>query len=68
MKKMIAELLTSKKALMAIAGAIAAGVGRLGLDLPVEDIAAILGPIIAFIFSQGIADAGKEKAKIERGG
>ena len=61
----IADLVQSKKALMAIAGVVAAGIGKLGLDMPPTEIVPILSPLIAYIVGQGIADHGKERAKID---
>jgi len=61
------QLLSSKKLVAAAIGVIVAAGGRLGLDLSTEDVALIVGPIVAFILGQGIADHGKEAAKVERG-
>lgn len=61
---LILELLKSKKFILMIAGTIAAAAMKIGLNLPVEDIAAVLAPLIAYIFAQGWADNGKEAAKI----
>lgn len=60
----IREMLTSKKFIVSIASAIAAAAMKIGLDIPVEDIATILAPIIAYLLAQGWADRGKEAAKI----
>ena len=40
--------------------------GKYGLDLPPEELTAILSPVLAYILGQGIADVGKEKARIEQ--
>lgn len=68
MMKALTELLSSKKFLTAIAGALAGGLLRLGFEVPIEDVMAILSPLVAAIVGQGIADHGKEKAKIELAG
>ena len=60
-------MLTSKKFIAASAGVIISLGGTWGLDLPTDSVMAILSPIMAYIIGQGIADAGKEKAKIEAG-
>ena len=67
MKTALADLLGSKKFLTAIAGAISAGLLRLGFEVPTEDVMAIVLPLVAVILGQGIADHGKERAKIENG-
>ena len=60
------EMFTSKKFVASVAGVIVGGAARIGLELPVEDVATILSPIIAFILSQGWADSGKEAAKLNK--
>lgn len=60
------EMLTSKKFIASVAGVIVAATARIGLELPVEDVAAILAPIIAYIVGQGWADTGKEAVKEEK--
>lgn len=62
---MIREAVTSKKFIMAIAGSICAALLRFGLDIPVEDVAAVLSPIAIYIAAQGWADRGKGAAKVE---
>lgn len=61
------QLLSSKKLVAAAIGVIVAVGGRLGLDLSTEDVALIVGPIVAYILGQGIADHGKEAAKVKQG-
>ena len=56
----IKEMFLSKKFMTALASTIAAAAMRIGLELPVEDIAAILAPLLAYILGQGWADTGKE--------
>lgn len=65
MSLFLRDLLTSKKAIAAIAGVIVAAVGRIGLDLDTEVVTQIIAPLIAYIVGQGIADAGKEAVKFE---
>jgi uncharacterized membrane protein (DUF441 family) len=65
MSHLFKQLLTSKKALAAIAGFIVAAVGRVGLDLDPDAVTQVLAPIVAYIVGQGIADAGKEAMKIQ---
>lgn len=68
MKKALTGMFTSKKFIASLAAAICSGVGTLGLNLPTESVVAILSPIIAYVLGQGIADTGKEKAKVEKEG
>ena len=60
------ELISSKKALMAIASAIVAGVAKLGLELDTEAVLTIITPLVSFVIGQGVADLGKEAAKVEK--
>lgn len=67
-KKLLGDLLTSKKAVALIAAALAWVVGKLGLDIPSADLLAALGPMLGlvavYILGQGLADKGKEAAKV----
>jgi len=58
------EAATSKKFIMAVAGALTGALLKIGLDLPTEDVAAVLSPIIAYIVAQGWADRGAQAAKV----
>ena len=59
------EMFTSKKFIMAVAGTVTAAALRIGLELPTEEVAAIIAPIVAYILGQGWADTGKEAAKLK---
>jgi hypothetical protein len=61
-KGVLVALLSSKKAVMGISGAITAGIMKLGFDIPSETVGLIVAPIVASIVGQGVADAGKEAA------
>lgn len=61
LKATIVALLGSKKAVMAIFGAVAAGLMRLGLDVDAETVALVLSPVLTAILGQGIADVSKHK-------
>lgn len=63
----IKGLLSSKKALAAIAGVVVALVGKLGIDLDTDALVILITPIVAFVVGQGIADNGKEAAKVALG-
>lgn len=56
-------LLGSKKALLAIFGAVAAGLMKLGWNVDSDTVGLILAPLISAIIGQGIADVGKEQVK-----
>ena len=60
----IKEAATSKKFIATVAGAITAAALKIGMDLPTEDVATVLSPILAYIVAQGWADRGKEAAKV----
>ncbi len=56
----ILDLLTSKKFISALIGAIVAFIAAY-LDMPTEQVAIIVAPFVAHILGQGVADIGKEK-------
>lgn len=59
------DILKSKKFQAAIVGLIMAIAGKAGLQLDDTALLTILSPILAYIAGQGLADIGKERAKIE---
>lgn len=59
------QLLTSKKFIVMIAAAVVAVASKLGLNLDPDLVQQIVYLAIAFIVGQGIADHGKEAAKVE---
>ena len=65
MGKAIIDICQSKKALTAIATMLVGGLAHLGWNMTTADILPILSPLMAYIVGQGIADHGKERAKIE---
>lgn len=46
--QMIKEAVSSKKFVMTIAAVIAAWAGKIGLELPTETVALIVGPIVVY--------------------
>ena len=68
MNKALASLITSKKFIVMLAGVIVAFVAEVTPigNLDETAVATILAPIMAYIVGQGIADTGKEKAKVEQ--
>lgn len=63
-KEALKGLLSSKKSIAMIAGAIVSIVGKIGFDLPVEVVASVVGLVAAYVVGQGMADWGKEAAKV----
>ncbi len=63
----IKGLLGSKKALAAVAGVIVTLVGKIGIQLDTDALVVLISPIVAFCIGQGIADNGKEAAKVSSG-
>ncbi len=57
-------LLSSKKFVAALIGALVWLGGKVGLNVDTETMAGIVGPIAAYVLGQGIADSGKEAAQI----
>jgi hypothetical protein len=65
MWNLIKELFSSKKFVVMLAAALFAVANKVGLNVSEDLVNQIVGLAAAFIVGQGIADAGKEKAKIE---
>lgn len=60
------DMLNSKKFMAAIVAAVLALVGFY-LGMTVDQIAIITGPLMVYVGAQGLADIGKEKAKVQNG-
>ena len=60
----VKEILASKKALAAIVAILVWVVGKAGLDLDAADLAPIVAVLMTYILGQGLADKGKEAAKV----
>lgn len=63
-KPLLAQILTSKKALALLAGAIVWALAQADIMATPEAILPLLGIIAAYLLGQGIADNGKEEAKV----
>lgn len=61
---MLKQLLTSKKFVAMIAGLIVTLLAKLKFNVDPTTIAELVAMIVAFILGQGVADSGKEAAKI----
>jgi uncharacterized membrane protein (DUF441 family) len=68
MREMIRSLLSSKKAVAAIAGVVVIGASRAGIVLPTEATHDLVAVVVAYLIGQGLADVGKEAAKVENHG
>lgn len=64
LKAAIVGILSSKKAVMGLTGALTAGIMKLGLHVDSETVGLVVGPIVAAIIGQAAADHGKEAALI----
>ncbi len=67
MWKAIKGIASSKKALVAALSAVVWIAGRFGLELDAAELLPAVAPLWAYVIGQGVADIGKEKAKIEAG-
>jgi hypothetical protein len=65
--KILRNLFSSKKFVVLIAAAIAYVASRFSFNLEQSDCLAFVGLAASYILGQGMADNGKEKAKIEAG-
>lgn len=63
----VKEILKSKKALVALVAAVVWLAGKFGAHLDSETLLGAVTPLWAYVLGQGIADHGKEAAKIEAG-
>ena len=64
---MLKNLFSSKKFVAAFIAVVVAVLAEFGLDIDPQTLMTILSPLMVYIVGQGIADHGKEKAKIETG-
>ena len=55
----------SKKVRALIAGLVVVLAGKIGLDFSEAEVLGVIGLICSYIVGQGVADMGKEKAKVE---
>ena len=64
MKEVLKALFSSKKFLALIAGLASWLVAKAGLDIPSEDLMPLILMLSSYLVGQGVADFGKESAKI----
>ncbi len=64
MKDMLKSLLTSKKVWMTVLAVVSFLLGKLGLDLPADQLWLLVAPWVVLIGGQAVADMGKEAEKI----
>lgn len=60
-------LFTSKKFICTVVGILLVIAGKVGIGITEDQMWAIVALIASFVTGQGLADFGKEKAKIENG-
>jgi len=63
-KKLLTDLMGSKKAMVMVLTVIALLAAKLGWDVSGEELYAFVAPVLVYLVAQGIADKGKEAAKI----
>jgi hypothetical protein len=63
MIKVLKDILSSKKAVMALIAGATWGVGKLGLNVDSETMAGIVGPLVAYVLGQSYVDHAKELVK-----
>ena len=61
----ISQIFRSKKAITMLATVVCTIGAKVGWNISTEELMPILSPIMAYIVGQGIADHGKERAKVE---
>ena len=66
MKKVLAELFTSKKFIGFLVGIVLSILSKKGIAVPPELATEIVALTASYVVGQGLADMGKEKAKIEK--
>jgi len=64
MPTVIKDLLGSKKFLVSFVAVLVWILGRFGFHIDEEALLTVLSPFYAYILAQGVADHGKEAAKI----
>lgn len=65
LKQTLIAILSSKKAVMALFGATAAGLMKLGFNVDSETVGLVLTPILTAILGQGIADVANGKKQLD---
>ena len=63
--QVLKDLLASKKFLATLVGILSILIGKIGWNVPDETLTQLVALVASFVVGQGIADFGKEKAKIE---
>ena len=68
MKKFLKSLLGSKKFWATVTTILVWTVGKIGFDVGFDELWPVMAALQGFVIGQGIADVGKEKAKVEAEG
>jgi hypothetical protein len=59
-KRLLGEILTSKKAIATLASVAVMAAKRNGWDIPADQLALLMGSLGAYVIGQGISDNGKK--------
>ena len=65
-RRVLLELLSSKKAVATLAGVLVAIAAKVGIGLEPDAVAALVSPILAYLLGQGIAAPGKAAERLRR--
>lgn len=65
MQDALKEMFASKKFIAMLAGIIITLAAKIGFDVDNETAMMIVGLVSSYVLGQGVADAGKSKAKLE---
>lgn len=68
MPQVIRDLLASKKFLVSLVGVLVWALAKVGFSVDSDALLLVLSPFYAYVLAQGIADHGKEAAKVTQGG
>jgi small basic protein len=64
--QLIRDLLASKKFVASLLGVVVGVVVKLGVpEAQVDELLAVVSPLLVYVGAQGFADLGKEKANVE---
>jgi hypothetical protein len=65
LKSFLAEVLRSKKAIAFLSGIAVLAASKHGMDIDPDTVNKVLAMVGSYVVGQGIADIGKERAKVE---
>lgn len=62
---LIRDLFSSKKFVTSLVAALVVVLGKFGFEVEESALLTVISPFMAYVVGQGIADASKERAKVE---